>query len=171
VVLLTGERGVGKTTVCRQVVKMAERMGLTCGGILTLADHGVRDVVDVRNGSRRRLAQVSGSGEAVIQGRFRFDPEALRWGEAVLSRATPCDLLVVDEIGPLEMERGQGWVAALDVLLAGEYRLALAVLRPEWVAQTQAELTDCAPEVVTVTRENRSELPVYLLDMLAGGQP
>jgi nucleoside-triphosphatase THEP1 len=29
----------------------------------------------------------------------------------MLKSATPCDLLVVDELGPLEFERREGWPA------------------------------------------------------------
>ena len=37
------------------------------------------------------------------------DAEVLAWGTRILQQATPCDLLVVDELGPLKFERGEGW--------------------------------------------------------------
>jgi len=165
-VVLTGGRGVGKSTVCRRAVALAGRRGYSCGGIVTLAHEGARDVLDVTSGRRRRLTQTSNEGETVVQGRFRFDPRTLSWGNAALSRATPCDLLVIDEVGPLEMERGRGWVAAFDVLRAGDYALALLVVRPELTAQACDTLAGCTLEIVTVTRRNRDRLPARLVDMV-----
>ena len=164
VVILTGERGVGKSTVCRETAALAEQRGYRCRGIITMAHHGVRDVVDVGSGLRRRLTRPSGEGRTVVQGRFRFDPQTLSWGSETLSGATPCDLLLVDEIGPLEVERGEGWVTALDTVRTGDYALAVVVVRPELVTEVLAELSGTAPQVLAVTRENRDRLPVRLVD-------
>jgi hypothetical protein len=49
----------------------------------------------------------------------------------VRAQAVPCGLLVVDELGPLEFERAQGWLSGLTALDSGEYELGLVVIRPE----------------------------------------
>jgi nucleoside-triphosphatase THEP1 len=165
IVLLTGGRRLGKSTVCRKTVELAQQRGYTCGGILTLAHQGVRDVVDVHSGRRRRLTTTD-AGPSVSQGRFRFDPETLSWGNEVLVEAVPCELLVVDELGPLEVERGKGWVAALDVLRTGDYVLALLVVRPELIGQVQGRLPACSLRPLSVTPENRDRLPISLVEML-----
>jgi nucleoside-triphosphatase THEP1 len=166
VILLTGERAIGKTTVCRETVARAQAEGHPCGGILTLARDDAREILDVSSGDTRRLTVEADARDAVEQGRFRFDPRALIWANGALARATPCDLLVVDELGPLEVERGEGWVSAFDVLRAGEFTLAVAVVRPELLAQVQRRLRDCATAVLAVARENRDQLPDTLVRML-----
>lgn len=166
VIVLTGERGIGKSTVCRGTVGMAQSEGYTCGGILTLAHEDGRDVLDVSSGDVRRLTLEVNAAQGVDQGRFCFDRQVLAWGSTLLIQATPCDLLVVDEIGPLELERGGGWINAFDVLRGGDFALALAVVRPELVVQAQLRLTDCAPVVMAVTRENRDQLPGILMRKL-----
>lgn len=174
VLILTGERGVGKTTVCSRVVHLAREHGYTCSGLLTLAQEGLRDVVDVAKRSQRRLTQGYKDVSPIIQGRFRFSARTLSWGNDVLSRATPCDLLVVDELGPLEVERQEGWVVAFDVLATGGFTVALVVVRPELVGQVRDRLPRCpAPDVITVTRENRDRLPLILLKVLTaeGSRP
>ncbi len=45
-----------------------------------------------------------------------FDPAVLAWGNQVLRDSIPTDLLIVDEIGPLEFNQAIGWVSAFDVL-------------------------------------------------------
>jgi nucleoside-triphosphatase THEP1 len=167
IVILTGERRVGKSTVCRETVARAQARRYTCGGILTLSrPNGTRDVLDVHSGNLRRLTLASGASAAVVQGRFRFDPGTLAWGNDVLACAVPCHLLVVDELGPLEIERGQGWPRAFDVLRGTEFALALAVVRPELSAQAQRRLPIGATIVLTVTVDNRDGLPDALLERL-----
>jgi nucleoside-triphosphatase THEP1 len=167
IVILTGERGVGKSTVCRETVARAQARGYACGGILTLSrPNGARDVLDVRSGKSRRLTLRTGASAAVVQGRFRFDPETLAWGNDVLACAVPCHLLVVDELGPLEIECGQGWPRAFDVLRGAEFALALAVVRPELSAQARRRLPIEATMILTVTVDNRDRLPDALLGRL-----
>jgi nucleoside-triphosphatase len=63
--------------------------------------------------------------------RWSFHAEAVAWGNAAFNAASPCDLLVVDELGPLEFERGEGWQAGLATIEAWDYRLGVVVIRPE----------------------------------------
>ena len=48
------------------------------------------------------------------------------------------DLPVIDKLGPLEFMRGEGFVAGLDVLDAGDYRGAVVVIRPSLLPEAQA---------------------------------
>jgi nucleoside-triphosphatase THEP1 len=167
IVILTGERDVGKSTVCRQAIALAQAKEYTCGGILTLTQPDEElDVLDVRSGDTRRLTLPPDVKPAVIQGRFRFDPETLAWGNLTLARATLCQLLVVDEVGPLEIEEGNGWVKAFDVLHRGDFALALAVVRPELVLKAQMRLPSSATTVLTMTPDDRDALPPILLEIL-----
>jgi len=138
IVILTGPPGSGKTTTCCQLADRARRHGLDCAGLVCPARfEGPRkvgiDVLDLRTGERRLLAEADDLPVALRTSGYRFDASALAWGAAVLAAACPCDLLIVDEIGPLELERGQGWVNALDVLRADSFRFAAVVVRPHLV--------------------------------------
>lgn len=164
--ILTGKRQIGKTTVCLETINLARAEGDQCGGILTLACDGVRHVYDVGTGEVRRLTQPPGAQPAVVQGRFRFNPDTLSWAEQVLSQSVPCDLLMIDEIGPLEIERGAGWVTAFEVLHSRAFALAVVVVRLELVARAQLRLPGVTPAVLTATRENRDSLPAVLMEML-----
>ncbi|MCX7855267.1 MAG: nucleoside-triphosphatase, partial [Anaerolineae bacterium] len=96
-------------------------------------------------------------------GRYLFDPDALAWGTEVLARSTPCDLLVLDELGPLEMAGG-GWAVGIDVLREGHFLLALVVVRPEMVTEALERFPDAW--VVEVTPQNRDGLPAWLAGLL-----
>lgn len=168
IVILTGERGVGKSTICHKTATMAKDEGYTCGGLITLSrPNDVRDVLDVRSGDTRRLTMPSDAQPALIQGRFRFDPATLAWGNEVLTRAVPCHLLVIDELGPLEMKPGAGWIKAFTTLRGGNFALALIVVRPEVLVPMQVRLPPGATTVFTVTPDNRDALPGLFVAMLA----
>ena len=61
---------------------------------------------------------------------WSFFPEIVQWGNQALENAVPCDLLIVDELGPLEFTRGEGWIAGLAAVDSGSYQSALVVIRP-----------------------------------------
>jgi len=167
IVILTGERDVGKSTVCRKTIALAQARQHTCCGIMTLSrPDGNREALDASTGNVRRLTLEPDVLSGVTQGRFRFDPEALAWGNDVLTHVLACDLLVVDEVGPLEVERGEGWLKAFDVLREAKFTLALVVVRPELLVQVQLRLPASATAVFTVTPQNRDGLPEVLLGVL-----
>ena len=162
ILLITGPGGVGKTTLCLRTVALAKEARYSCAGLLTLReDDDRRVVVDVRTGDRRALTAVGPGGVPV--GRYLFDPHTLAWGAEILAHSTPCDLLVVDELGPLEMEGG-GWAVGIDVLRTGRFCLSLVVVRPELVTRVLEQFPDAW--ALEVTPENRDGLPVWLAGLL-----
>jgi len=137
--IVSGPRGGGKTTLCRRLLELARQRGLDCAGIISPAriEGGRRvgiDLLDVRSGECRPLAEADGLPGELRTAAFRFDPGAVEWGAGLLNAACPCDVLIVDELGPLELERGQGWANALDVLRNGSFKLAVVVVRPALVS-------------------------------------
>jgi nucleoside-triphosphatase THEP1 len=171
IVLLTGERGIGKTRVCQRVTEETQRRGFSCAGVLSPARFEGQEkvgisLVDVASGDERPLATVDDAPEEVRWGRFRFVPSSLAWGAVLLSKAIPCDLLVVDELGPLELELGRGFVKALDVLVQGGFSLALVVVRPALLDEAKGRLKGKEPVTLEVTATNRDQLPTQILSML-----
>ncbi len=155
ITILTGEKGSGKTMLCRRIMEGALRRGLDAAGVLSPArcEDGMKvgiDVLAVRTGERRALAEADDRPGAVRTPRYRFDPGSMLWGAACLDAACPCDVLIVDELGPLELERGQGWVQALDILRAGRYGLAVVVVRPTLLGAFRTALGPGEIDVLTL---------------------
>lgn len=157
--IITGERRAGKTTFCRYLVELARGAGRQVAGILSLPVFANNQKVaieaqDLRTGQQRRLAVRREAGQSASAGQhtpgWRFDPAVLAWGNTVLQIACPCDLFIVDELGPLEFERGEGWPAGLSALDAGNYRWGLAVIRPELLAAGQQRWP--AAEVISIPK-------------------
>jgi nucleoside-triphosphatase THEP1 len=180
--LISGPVGVGKTTVAERVVGLVRRQGLACGGLLAPAikdSHGQKTGiwgVDVRTGERRMLAVVRTDrdlgGPAI--GPYSFDAEALAWAVLVIEGALhsttwplrPCDLVVVDEIGKLELWQGVGLAPLLPRLAAGEAARALVVVRDSLLAELQARLGSIDQVVFEVSKGDREEMPSRILERL-----
>lgn len=139
--LLSGGIQSGKTSLCLEVLEAARQAGLRLGGVVSpgLFRGGEKwaiDLLDASSGERLRLAERLGKGEAELATqRWAFRPEAVARGSQILKEAVPCDLLVIDELGPLEFQRGEGWLEGFEAVESGKYQAALLVIRPSLLPQ------------------------------------
>ncbi|KAF0108107.1 MAG: Uncharacterized protein FD146_1121 [Anaerolineaceae bacterium] len=144
--LLTGPRGAGKTLFCRRFAEHARAAGWEAAGLLSPAvfENGVKTGIlaeNLQTGETRPLASAASRPPFDLQlGDWFFDRAALDWGSRVLEDSLPCDLLIVDELGPLELLRAAGWASALPALRQTAYRLGLIVVRTELAANARAAL-------------------------------
>lgn len=105
-VILTGKKGVGKSTIVRNVVG---RLQCQVGGFRTepVLEDGQRigyQLVDLTTGANITIARRVPESKAVRGGPFAVEREAFdQFGAAVLSRASKsADVIVMDEIGCME---------------------------------------------------------------------
>ncbi len=118
------------------MAQYALQSGWDAAGLLSLAEFkgGTKESIwaqNIRSGKKRLLASARQQTETDLHfGEWYFDRKTFDWGNDVLKSSMPCDLLVVDELGPVEFSLSSGWVGALDVIKSKQYRLALVVIRP-----------------------------------------
>jgi len=168
VLLLVAPSGLGKTTACLRAVELALARGLRVAGVLSLPVYqgqvktaiALRDIV---TGQERILARANHAGDGPRVGVWMFDPASVVWGQQVLASLSLCDLLVIDEIGPLELEMEQGLTNALDALRRADYRLALVTLRP---ALVETKLKDLDVSTVTLDEHNRDGQPQAIVNRI-----
>lgn len=166
ILVLSGWRGIGKTTFCRKLVDLARLQQIDVAGLLSPGRFAIShdpgnlaiktgiDVEDLRTGERRLLATNQGDdlhGPRV--GSWMFSPEVFAWADGVIRSATPCDLLIIDELGPLEFDRRQGWYHAFELLDQHNYRLAVPVIRPEYLDRFIKEHPEAGQITLTVAAE------------------
>lgn len=107
--LITGLPGTGKTTLCRRVID-ALKGRLKVGGIITeeVRRSGLRTgfkIRDVYSGREKMLASVNYTQGPRV-GKYRVDLETLEdvGVKAVEKAVEECDLIVIDEIGKMELK-------------------------------------------------------------------
>jgi nucleoside-triphosphatase len=135
---ISGPSGSGKTTLCLRLAEQALLVDLDCAGLISPARfEGDRktgiDLLDVRSLARQPLAHLDTVPGKLRTGAFRFDLDTVQWGVQLLKTACPCDVLIIDELGPLELERGQGWTNAIQVVGSAQFQLAVVVVRPNLI--------------------------------------
>ena len=150
--VLSGESGAGKTALCIRTVTLLQQAGAQVAGLVSPARvEGNRKtgifVRDIRSGEQRLLAE-RGNHDGLG---WSLDPDAMQWGTNILRAASPCDVLVVDELGPLELKHNKGWTVAWEVLDARNFVVALIVVRPSLIQTLKERLRGHDLEVIPVT--------------------
>ena len=155
--LISGESDSGKTRFCRQAAYALKELGWDVAGIVSPAvfNEGGKfaiDGLDLRSGERRRLADLT-AANGTLQGpktkRWHFSLQALRWCNEVLQNATPCDLLIIDELGPLEFDRGEGLLAGFEANDSRQFKASLSVVRTSLVEKARDRWPDA--EVLNIS--------------------
>ncbi len=175
ILLLVAASGAGKTTACQKLVELAKDHDLNVTGVLSIPvyDSLVKsaiNLVDATSSNERTLARVATPGVEPDVGIWSFEPEAILWGQALLDGLPACDLLVIDEIGPLEIKLGKGLTNALAALRRANYRLAVVSLRPALIEALLKLLPSGNISVYWVNEGNRNLLPDSIIAELEKDQ-
>jgi nucleoside-triphosphatase THEP1 len=144
ILLVTGPVGAGKTTALARLVQEWRTSGRDVRGILA---HRVMkggrtvgyDLEVIGEKERSVLARKKGTGVERI-GPFVFFDEALALGRQALRNTVSAEIVVVDEIGPLEL-RGGGWAREVEELLRESEAVVILVVRKQIQKQVVQWLT------------------------------
>lgn len=134
--LVVGEPGSGKTSWCREYIDEQRKCGATVGGILCPAIEHQRqrvgsNALDLLSGQAVPFARLSRhgsfkSGEKI--GDYTISKDGILFACGAIERAieSSCDLVVIDEVGPLELS-GKGLMPAVESALASTANLLIVV--------------------------------------------
>ena len=166
-IAVTGSPGVGKSTL---VAKVTSGTKLRVGGVLA-RDRRYKDrrtgfeLLDLSTGMVGILADESGDGPQLGKYRVHLDDLDLIGAQAV-ENALGCDLIVVDEVGPMELSSHR-FVLAVEKAIASPKPM-LVVLH-QWSNHRLAKKIRGSFRVLTVTRENRDSLVDEIVQALKSG--
>jgi len=167
--LLTGKPGMGKTALIKEALASTKVKG---GGFYTeeIRTGGIRQgfrIITV-DGQEVIFAHVSISSPYQVS-KYRVDVDSLnRVGVSVLLRALrESDLIVIDEIGKMELLSAQFREAVTQAISSGKKVLGTIILNPHHFADEIKR----HPEVETllVTRDNRTEVMKKVMNWLTEG--
>ena len=153
---LVGARGTGKTSLIMDLLGSLQKRNLKIAGVLS---PGIFDgtqkiaieLIHLPSRQGRLLAVLRNDHQTGTPfGDWAFFQETLDWANEKLQEEPACDLLVLDEIGPLELDFNRGLQAGLALLAKGVYKLALLSLRPKCMEAIQERF----PEIVLLALED-----------------
>ena len=159
ILLLTGDVHSGKTTLLGAALREPGERSLDVRGFLSESVREGDEILGydlVEQGGERRLPllRTTGGEGAQETGRYFLLPEGLAVAEEILLAGRDADLLVVDEVGPLEL-KGAGLWPALRRLLLPPATCLLLVVRAGLLADLQRVLEPNETQVHDL-RDDRS---------------
>ncbi len=168
-VFLTGIPEVGKSTVVRKIAERMERSGSKVGG-MTSGDlrcgsgrigFEIRDLLTGKAGVLAHVNQATGPRI----GKYRVNSQDLDkiGAEAILSAIKHADLVVIDEVGPMELTSARFKKAVQATLVCGKPALG-TVHRNAQDPLVKAIKSGPGIEVIEVTHQNRDALPGILVE-------
>jgi nucleoside-triphosphatase THEP1 len=171
ILILSGDIDSGKSTLCLHLLERIKTTHLDVKGIISPpgGENGSKSeikILNVATGEMRNLATLNTTNpQGVYTTRWQFINESLDWGNKILLQSTPCDVLIIDELGPLELERHEGWQGGLTAVDSRNYALAILVVRPRLIRNIKERWQDA--EKITVTREKQEEVIDMIMNNIA----
>jgi nucleoside-triphosphatase len=168
--LITGPPGIGKSTLVSKVVFAARSRGYGVGGCLTKEVRKGRErtgfrIYDLLSGNEADLASVDGLGPRVGRYRVNITNLSTMGASSLLRAAEVADLVVIDEVGPMELTSPEFRKGVKACLASG--KPLLIVLHESMKDPLMTEISEQPNSKLTeVTLHNRdgvsSELPTEI---------
>jgi nucleoside-triphosphatase THEP1/energy-coupling factor transporter transmembrane protein EcfT len=168
-VVVTGRPGVGKTPAMWGTAAALRERGVPVAGFVQIpvwreGGKGGYLVRDVASGEERTLAVKVGQDRGEHGTPFRFESAGFAFAGAALARTRPGCVLVLDELGPIELRGGGHMPAVRRALRRPGLAAVLATVRPALIPSFLSQLA--APSAVILDVEGVANPVSALLDVL-----
>jgi nucleoside-triphosphatase len=168
IIVLTGPPGAGKTTAVMRVARELKERGVKIGGIVSreLRANNKRigfEFIDLATSDRSVLASITGNGPRV--GKYFVNLTGCRFAaERLKNAASNSDIIICDEIGPMELKSGE-FIDSVENLLDVDKKVVVVVHQ-----KLKHTVTDQfrykSSLLINLGLENRDKVNEILLDRL-----
>ena len=172
ILVLTGPVHSGKTTFLKRLLPDLEALRLPVSGYLSLLvkDKGETagyDLFDIKKGKSIPFLRTEGESGWQTVGPYFFLPPGLEAAAAAILGQKPGEILIIDEVGPMELA-GRGVWPALSEVLSGPWLDCLLVVRKPLLDDLRdclgktpvrvfdAERQDVYPSLIRALKERRA---------------
>jgi nucleoside-triphosphatase len=173
-IFLTGQPGIGKTTAIRSIVSGLQMRGKKVGGMVSgeiKGGSGERIGFQLEDISTHKVGILAhfqnGSKGAPTVGKYYVnltDIEAI--GASAISNATnEADVVIVDEIGPMELKSTQ-FIRAVELAMASERNLVGTIHKNSTHPLISSIKSNANCRIIEVTAQNRGKIPTEIVDEL-----
>lgn len=154
--ILTGPVGSGKTRLLERIVSGLRERGIPISGFLSRRvsageEREGYDLVDVKTNRSTPLLRKEGDERWPRVGAFYFVPDGLNEAWRIIRSFEPGELILVDEVGPAELEGGGLWPALKHALFNPVFR-GFCVVRSSALNEFKEMLGDRPVTVFEVDR-------------------
>ncbi|HMK82466.1 MAG TPA: NTPase [Candidatus Bathyarchaeia archaeon] len=174
-IFLTGEPGVGKTTLIRKVVQELQSRGIIVGGMTSseIREGGSRIGFQVEDISSHEVGELAKLGQtfqgAPMVGRYRVNLDDVeRVGVVAIRHALKvANVIIVDEIGPMELKSSQFVLAVEDVLASSKNFLGTLHKRASHPL-IKVIRTNSSYKIIELTPANRNMIQSEVIAQFVG---
>ena len=170
-IFVTGRPGIGKTSVLLRAVDDLKNRGYRIGGMISreVREGGVRvgfEIMDFSTGQRGWLAHVNQSTGPQV-GKYRVNLTDLNaiGASSIISAVTNADIIMVDEIGPMELFSQAFREAVVQAIESNKPMLGTTHFRFKNPLINTIKAREDA-EILTVTYKNRESLHNLVVDKI-----
>jgi len=170
--IVTGDRASGKTSLLAALTKEFQQRQRSVGGILSpvVQKDSMRtgyDVINIQTGERVPLCRNEPDGSGVKIGEWIFRNNGIQFGCGALdpSLLIACDLIIVDEVGPLELEN-KVWATSLDRLIVSSPCQIILAVREHLIERVQYRWSFIPECVWKIDGNNSGELLKEITEVL-----
>jgi len=171
IVGLCGSSGSGKTLTCKMLVQELHSRSVACSGFISPAVFHEKakigiNVMWLESAEEQLLMTPIADVSQFSIGKWQVLPEAFEWVNRNLAEIKDGRVFFCDEIGPLEVLEGKGWVKALDVVDTRRFDLNVVTFRPslrEYFSQRYPEMT-----IYDLEKDGAKDLVIKEVKLLFG---
>ncbi len=166
--IVTGDPGIGKTTVVMRVAEMLKQKGLKVGGMVSreVRRNHVRmgfEFVDLITNESAMLASTTGSGPRM--GKYFVNLDGCSFAvERLIWAIKDSDVIICDELGPMEFKSKEFVECAKDMLELDKPIIVVVHKRLQHPVIDQFRKK--ASFLINLDLQNRNKAPDLLLDRL-----
>ncbi|MBP7508821.1 MAG: DUF2478 domain-containing protein [Prolixibacteraceae bacterium] len=136
VIVITGDISEGKTLFTIELIERLKENGHNAGGIYTKRniENGETtgyDLISIKTGDRKEFLRSGRKEDTEGIGKYTINEETLKWAREIISKEKneKVKILIIDEVGKLEINSG-GWRNnIIDLLLSKDQILIITVRR------------------------------------------
>lgn len=168
IIIITGGKDSGKTTLLRQVVKHFQSKNKTIGGFYSqkkIEDELLvgYDIIDIQTQKNEPFLRLKKEDSQLIIGRFEIIEKGLITGKRILNNAENYEYVFIDEVGKLEL-KGNGWSSSLDKILNSQTKLLILTVNKRY-AQQVIERLGVVPQLVA-DLDKEAQLDVFWKEII-----
>ncbi|MDH5733716.1 MAG: NTPase [Candidatus Bathyarchaeota archaeon] len=171
IIFITGQPGIGKTSVLLKIIEVLKKRGYLVGGMISQEkrEMGIRigfEIIDISTAQRGWLARVAQSNGPRV-GKYRVNLDDLKriGASSILNAIDETDVIVIDEVGPMELFSPAFKQAVIQALKSNKTILGTIHHRAHDSLVNNIRSRKDA-EILDVTYENRNTLHNLIIDKI-----